>query len=85
MICSGSLVDRFLRRHLAYCHRYGFEPREALFAAFWWRVEHVGYYRGGDGGLCGLVRRLGYRQRKAWERRGVAVRDPQLGHPWVIV
>lgn len=54
---------------LAYRTRYGYPWRHALAAEFWWRVEHLGCYRGGDGGLCGVVRRFGYRQRKAAERR----------------
>lgn len=57
-------------RSYHYRTRYGYPFGIAGVAEFWWRVEHVGYYRGGDGGLFGVVRRLGYRQRKAWERRG---------------
>jgi hypothetical protein len=54
---------------LAYQTRYGYRFRDALRAEFWWRVEHIGRYRGGDGGLCGAVGRIGYRQRKAAEHR----------------
>lgn len=57
------------RPKLAYEARYGYRFRDAIRAEFWWRVEHVGYYRGGNGGLCGIVRRWGYRKRKAAERR----------------
>lgn len=53
-----------------YRYRYGYPATVALVAEFWWRVEHLGVYRGGDGGLFGYVRRLAYRRRKAWERRG---------------
>lgn len=53
-----------------YSIRYGYPLKVALVAEFWWRVEHLGVYRGGNGGLFGSMRRLGYRQRKAWERRG---------------
>lgn len=53
-----------------YKTRYDYPLGVALIAEFWWRVEHLGTYRGGDGGLLGAIRRQGYRQRKAWERRG---------------
>lgn len=53
-----------------YRRRYGYPVGVALVAEFWWRVEHAGTYRGGNGGLFGYVQRVGYRQRKAWERKG---------------
>jgi hypothetical protein len=53
-----------------YHTRYGYPLGVAIVAEFWWRVEHLGVYRGGDGGLFGAIQRFGYRQRKAWERRG---------------
>ncbi len=62
------------RPRLAYEARYGYRFRDAARAEFWWRVEHVGYYRGGDGGLFGYVRRLGYRRRKRAEREATRVR-----------
>ena len=55
-----------------YATRYGYPLGIALVAEFWWRVEHVGYYRGGDGGLAGRARCRGYTQRKRWECRGYA-------------
>lgn len=58
--------------HPAYQTRYGYPWRIAVVAEFWWRVEHLGVYRGGNGGLFGCVNRLGYVQRKTWERRGAA-------------
>lgn len=60
------------RPRLTYESRYGYPLREALCAEAWWRVEHLGRYRGGNGGLFGAIGRLGYRQRKKWERRGHA-------------
>jgi len=57
------------RPRLAYETRYGFRFTDAVRAEFWWRVEHLGYYRGGDGGLFGAIQRWGYRNRKAAERR----------------
>ncbi len=57
-----------------YRSRYGYPWKEALIAEFWWRIEHLGYYRGGDGGLFGYVRRYGYFQRKTWERRGTVAK-----------
>lgn len=56
---------------LIYQTRYGYTFRDALICEFWWRVEHVGYYRGGDGGLCGVIRSLGYRRRKNAERAAI--------------
>lgn len=57
--------------HPKYQTRYGYPWWIAIVAEFWWRVEHLGYYRGGDGGLFGYVQRRGYTKRKAWEKRGV--------------
>jgi hypothetical protein len=56
---------------MTYHRRYGYPWRWAIAAEFWWRVEHLGYYRGGEGGLCAYVNRFGYVKRKAAERRGV--------------
>lgn len=56
-----------------YRSRYGYPPRIALIAEFWWRLEHLPY-RGGNGGLCGYVNRYAYVQRKQWERAGAAQR-----------
>lgn len=57
-----------IRPRLAYESRYGYSLPDAIRAEFWWRVEHLGYYRGADGGLFGAVRGYGYRRRKAAER-----------------
>lgn len=39
--------------------RYDWSFSKSLRVNFWWRIEHVGYYRGGEGGLFGYVRRWG--------------------------
>lgn len=54
---------------LSYRTRYGYSWADAIRAEFWWRIEHVGFYRGGEGGLFGYVRRFGYGKRKAAERK----------------
>lgn len=57
---------------------YGYPADIALIAEFWWRVEHLGdrrwiirklvYYF--DWSPFRRVRRVGYAQRKRWERIG---------------
>lgn len=49
--------------------RYQWSFIESCHVNFWWWLEHLGYYRGGNGGLFGYIRRLGYRNRKQVERR----------------
>lgn len=57
-------------RFTNYCKWYGYPTHVALIAEVWWRLEHVGRYRGSEGGLCGHLNRYAYRQRKRWERIG---------------
>ncbi|CAA9322754.1 MAG: hypothetical protein AVDCRST_MAG68-2064 [uncultured Gemmatimonadetes bacterium] len=53
---------------MSYRTRYGYSWPRAVQAEAWWRLEHLGVYRGADGGLCGRVRRYAYAKRKAAER-----------------
>ncbi|MBA3584924.1 MAG: hypothetical protein H0W36_10440 [Gemmatimonadetes bacterium] len=46
-----------------YHWHYGYPLGVAIVAEFWWRVEHVSRREG-------RLALYGYRQRKAWERRG---------------
>jgi hypothetical protein len=55
---------------LRYHYHYKYPWFEAIAAEFWWRIEHLPF--GHDGQIFGPLTRLGYRQRKAWERRGCA-------------
>jgi hypothetical protein len=48
--------------------RYHWTFRKSFMVNLWWRVEHLGVYRGGDGGMFGYARRFGYTKRKAAER-----------------
>lgn len=53
-----------------YHYDYGYPWRWAIPAEVCWQLEHVGRYRGGEGGLFGYLHRWAYRWRKHYERLG---------------
>lgn len=53
-----------------YRYRYGYPWHWAILAELAWRIEHLGVYRGGDGGVLGAIRRWGYAKRHHFERKG---------------
>jgi len=57
--------------------RYQWTFWGAVVIDFWWRLNHLPY-RGGEGGLCGPLSRLGYARAKTAEGRAYRRRT---GHP----